>query len=308
VIDVASLFGYKRWDIMRPLVDSEPNRLRSLEQGKSVVIDDVEATKTEWEGVTVFVFTPTGSTKDGSGIIYIHGGGWTILRVESYQDLLTKMALETGAVIISPNYKKAPEYPYPAVYDDCRAVSTHFFEYAKELGVDKGRIAMSGDSAGGNLAAAVSLDLANDESFTYNLKYLFLLYPSTSLISYNHRSHLYYKDCPILSRDSMDHYKINYLGYEGNYRVLSALRKNGHLVDNGKLIESSYMDDVSDEHIPDKYSLNIDNRISHKDAVQASSTLTEVEKQHLRSIIFDRRRLEVRSNRDSASNFVVVHL
>ncbi|MFN8009128.1 MAG: alpha/beta hydrolase [Terriglobia bacterium] len=110
------------------------------------------------------------------GLIYFHGSGWVVANLEvcdSFSRLLTN---RTGCVVVAVNYQKAPEHKFPIPLDDCYAATRWVFEDAPSLGIDPNRIAVIGDSAGGNLAAAVTLR-ARDENGP-RLAYQVLIYPA----------------------------------------------------------------------------------------------------------------------------------
>jgi acetyl esterase len=90
-------------------------------------------------------------------IVFAHGGGWVICDLDSHDPLCRTLAAAVGAVVVAVDYRRAPEFPYPAALDDVEAALRWVVAHATELGVDSGRVAVAGDSAGGNLAAALAL-------------------------------------------------------------------------------------------------------------------------------------------------------
>lgn len=86
-------------------------------------------------------------------IVYFHGGGWQYGNRAIVQPFCRFLAQEAGALVVNPEYRLAPEHPWPAGPEDAWAVLTHVYAHAQELGVDRARITVAGDSAGGNLAA-----------------------------------------------------------------------------------------------------------------------------------------------------------
>ncbi|GAA3851653.1 hypothetical protein GCM10022243_16730 [Saccharothrix violaceirubra] len=91
------------------------------------------------------------------GIVFLHGSGWTICNLDHYDVILRALAEATGHVVFAVNYQKAPEHPFPVPLDDCEAAATWFVRNAVRFGVEPDRIGVFGDSAGGNLAAALTL-------------------------------------------------------------------------------------------------------------------------------------------------------
>lgn len=112
--------------------------------------------------VTVRVYRPL-AEPDGllPGVFEIHGGGFIMGNIEMMDPWCDKVAAEFPAVVVSVEYRLAPEYPFPAGLEDCYAALAWFADNAESLGVDCDRIAIAGQSAGGGLAAATAL-LARD--------------------------------------------------------------------------------------------------------------------------------------------------
>jgi acetyl esterase len=111
--------------------------------------------------IHVRVYRPEGDGPRG-GIVFFHGSGWVIANIDICDAAVRSLANSTGCVVVSVNYGKAPEHTFPVPFDECWAATTWVHANAAELGIDPGRLAVAGDSAGGNLAAAVSLR-ARDE-------------------------------------------------------------------------------------------------------------------------------------------------
>lgn len=111
--------------------------------------------------VHVRIYEPRNKTGCQPGVLYIHGGGYILGTAEMMDAVCKKMAAEIDCVVVSVDYRLAPEHPYPAPLEDCYAALKWFSGNAAELGVDAARIAVTGGSAGGGLTAALSL-LARD--------------------------------------------------------------------------------------------------------------------------------------------------
>ncbi|WP_024820710.1 alpha/beta hydrolase [Arthrobacter sp. 31Y] len=111
-------------------------------------------------------------------VVYLHGGAWSAGSLDSHESHARRLCNRTGAVIVAVDYRLAPEDRFPAGYEDCAAAHRWVVEHIAELGGDPSRIAIGGDSAGGNLAAAVALE-ARDQGVP--LAAQLLIYPATDL-------------------------------------------------------------------------------------------------------------------------------
>lgn len=107
-------------------------------------------------------------------IAFFHGGGWVLSSIEGHDSLARRLAARTGALVVSVEYRLAPDHPFPAPHDDCWAATAWLAEHAPSIGGDPTRLSVAGDSAGGNLAAGVALR-ARDEGLP--LTYQLLIYP-----------------------------------------------------------------------------------------------------------------------------------
>jgi acetyl esterase len=110
-------------------------------------------------------------------LVYFHGGGWVIGSIETHDGTCRELANKVGCAVISVDYRLAPEHRYPAAAEDCFAATAWVAANAGALGVDPARIAIGGDSAGGNLTAAVAL-MARDRRGP-KLRHQLLVYPVT---------------------------------------------------------------------------------------------------------------------------------
>ncbi|MCJ7439212.1 MAG: alpha/beta hydrolase [Acidimicrobiia bacterium] len=119
--------------------------------------------------------TPATAGTDAPGVVFFHGGGWTICDLDTHDGACRRLANSVGAVVVSVDYRLAPEHKYPAAADDAYAATAWVADHASELGVDPARLAVAGDSAGGNLAAVVAL-MARDQDGPA-LAFQLLVYP-----------------------------------------------------------------------------------------------------------------------------------
>jgi acetyl esterase len=129
-------------------------------------------------GVPVRVYRPHGAARPAPAVVYFHGGGWVVGGLDSHDALCAELSRQTRAVVVSVDYRLAPEHRFPAAVDDGLAAFRAIVQDAEELGVDPRRVALAGDSAGGNLAAVVSVALAGDEHAPV---FQLLNYPVTDL-------------------------------------------------------------------------------------------------------------------------------
>jgi acetyl esterase len=114
-------------------------------------------------------------------VVFFHGGGWSIGSIETHEPMCEQFAVQVPAVVVSVDYRLAPEHPYPAAVEDCFAATAWTAAHASEIGGDPSRLAVAGDSSGGNLAAVVCLKArdAGGPPIAFQL----LLYPATDLVT-----------------------------------------------------------------------------------------------------------------------------
>jgi acetyl esterase len=144
---------------------------------------------------------PVAQHSDLPIVVFYHGGGWSIGDLATHDSVARAHAVGTEAIVVSVDYRLAPEHPFPAGVDDCWAALQWVGEHAAELGGDPGRIAVAGDSAGANLSAVVA-HLARDNGGPA-LAFQLLWYPSVtgdlSLPSFTENA-----DAPVLDRGVID--------------------------------------------------------------------------------------------------------
>jgi acetyl esterase len=136
-------------------------------------------------------------------LVYFHGGGWTIGDLDTHDVVCRQLALGARCVVFSVDYRLAPEHPFPAAVEDCVAATRHILSNDKELNVDPARIAVGGDSAGGNLAAVVALTLKG-------VAFQLLIYPATDMRC-EFPSHQRNGEGYLLTKDSIAFFRRNYI-------------------------------------------------------------------------------------------------
>ena len=108
-------------------------------------------------------------------LVFFHGGGWVIGDLDTHDTLCRQLAIASGCAVVSVDYRMGPEHPFPAATDDACAATRWLAAHAAELRLDATRLAVGGDSAGGNLAAVVALALRGEVPLAFQL----LIYPAT---------------------------------------------------------------------------------------------------------------------------------
>ncbi|CAB1436121.1 unnamed protein product [Pleuronectes platessa] len=181
-------------------------------------------------GVPARVFRAKGGAELKRGIIYFHGGGWALCsgRMRSYDLLCRKMSEDLDAVVMSVDYRLAPEAVFPDQYHDALAAARDFLsaEVLKRHGIDPERVCVSGDSAGGNLAAAVAQELGSDDSLTTRFKAQALIYPVLQALDFHTSSYQQNQAVPILYRPIMARFWLQYLGADSS--LVPLLLANNH--------------------------------------------------------------------------------
>lgn len=105
--------------------------------------------------VPLRIYRPLGAPRRGPAAIHIHGGGWVLGGPDSYERVARAYCAASGCVVVDVDYRRAPEHRYPVALEDCLAALDWVRRNARRLGVDRRRLVVTGDSAGGHLAAAV---------------------------------------------------------------------------------------------------------------------------------------------------------
>ncbi|UJR21286.1 hypothetical protein I4U23_024378 [Adineta vaga] len=182
--------------------------LATLLQNKKIVDVNLQIEDTFIENIPVRIARPLNDNTSLPVIVYFHGGGFYMGSVDTYNTLTSMLSRSAHVVIISVNYRLAPEHPFPAGLEDCYTVAKYILEdkYSAKLHIDPTRVAVAGDSAGGSLAAIVTMRLITHPVSKYSPRLQILIYPSLQffdmmLPSYmqKHFIFLHYTSCHKLS-------------------------------------------------------------------------------------------------------------
>ena len=161
------------------------------------------------DGTSLFVriYTPRGQGPFGA-CLYFHGGGWVLNSVDTHDDLVRRLAVAADCIFVSVEYRLAPEHKYPAAVEDAYTALVDVCDNAASMNIDPARIAVSGDSAGGNLAAAVCL-MTKDRGGP-PIAFQALIYPITDC-DFDRPSYLRNHDGYFLTRREMQWFWNHYV-------------------------------------------------------------------------------------------------
>jgi len=169
--------------------------------------------------VPVRVTRPRGARGTHPAIVYLHGGGWVFGGVEVFDRLVGDLVAATGAAIVFPDYSRSPEARYPTALEECYAVACWVSECGEECGLDGTRLAVAGDSAGGNMATVVAL-LAKERGGP-PLRQQVLFYPVTDA-GFDTPSYQRFATGHWLRRDAMRWFWDQYTTDEGERAQITA--------------------------------------------------------------------------------------
>jgi acetyl esterase len=166
-------------------------------------VEDADA-----DGVPIRIYRPVETDEPSMALVYFHGGGWVVGSIDTHDGMTRAIARRAGIVVVSVDYRLAPEHPFPAALEDAWTATQWVSNHAEELKLDVDRIGVGGDSSGGNLAAVVARR-ARDHAVPIALQ--LLLYPAISY-AFDTPSYSYFSEGYGLTRDGMRWYWDQYLG------------------------------------------------------------------------------------------------
>jgi acetyl esterase len=153
--------------------------------------------------VSVTVVKPTARNGNLPAVVYTHGGGWVLGNFGTHERLVRELAVQTGAAFVFVNYTPSPDARYPVAIEQVYATVQWVASYGAELGLDGSRLAVAGDSVGGNMTAAVTL-LAKERGEP-EIRYQALLYPVTNA-AFDSGTYDQFAEGPWLTRKAMQWY------------------------------------------------------------------------------------------------------
>ncbi|XP_007564575.1 neutral cholesterol ester hydrolase 1a isoform X1 [Poecilia latipinna] len=182
------------------------------------VVPGVKVSDITFAGVPVRVYEPPagGEGHLRRGLLYLHGGGWAFGsgKMGAYDKVGRMISDELNTVVVSVDYRLFPEVLFPEPFLDCAAAAKHFLspEVLDKYAIDPERVAVSGDSAGGNLAAAIAQEVAADDSVPVKFSVQALIYPVLQALDFNTPSYVQNRNMAILPRQVMVQFWLQYLG------------------------------------------------------------------------------------------------
>ncbi|XP_038148258.1 neutral cholesterol ester hydrolase 1a [Cyprinodon tularosa] len=182
------------------------------------VVPGVKVSDITFAGVPVRVYEPPagGEGHLRRGLMYFHGGGWAFGsgKMGAYNKMTQMISDELNTVVVSVEYRLFPEVHFPEPFLDCLSAAKHFLsqEVLAKYSIDPERVAVSGDSAGGNLAAAVAQEISTDDSVSVKFSIQALIYPALQALDFNTPSYVQNDNMAILPRRVMVQFWLQYLG------------------------------------------------------------------------------------------------
>ncbi|XP_038002358.1 arylacetamide deacetylase [Motacilla alba alba] len=194
--------------------------------------ENVTVTDTELSGVPVRLFLPRRAPGGlRRAVLYFHGGGWCLgdAGMHGYDLMSRRTSNELDAVVVSVNYRLAPPHHFPAQFEDVYSVTKFFLQsqVLSQYGVDPARVCVAGDSAGGNLAAAVAQQLSEDPDVKTKLRAQVLIYPALQALDLDLPSYRDNAHKPLLPRSLMVRFWSEYLSSDPALR--EAMASNRHV-------------------------------------------------------------------------------
>jgi acetyl esterase/lipase len=214
VLDQAAAAGGKPFHQMTPVEARHAiDTLFAAFRGTSVTVGKVEDRKIPGPAgqIPVRIYTPAGAGPFGA-LVFFHGGGWVIGNIETHDATCRQLTAGADCVTISVDYRLAPEHKFPAGPEDCYAATKWVAENCTSLNAAPNRLAVGGDSAGGNLAAVVAL-MARERGGP-QLAFQLLIYPATDCADDTASQREFAQVSPdyLLSRADMEWFWGHYLG------------------------------------------------------------------------------------------------
>lgn len=202
--------------------DGKPLEQLSVSDARNVLVGAQKSVEVDYSGieesekvisqngyqVKIHITKPKGSKSNAPVFIFIHGGGWVLGDYPTHRRLVRDLVVKSGAVAVFPDYTPSPEAQYPVAINEIYAATQWVAEHGKEIGVDGKNLAVSGNSVGGNMTAAITL-MAKDKKGPH-IKLQVLLWPVTDA-NFETESYNSFANGRFLTKNMMKWFWDNYL-------------------------------------------------------------------------------------------------
>jgi acetyl esterase len=221
----------------------EAMRMAPPELAELASVSDGTITSPDGHAIPIRTYIPVGAENPGV-CVYFHGGGWVIGSLDSHDAPCREIAARSGCAVVSVDYRLSPETPYPGPLDDCVAATEWIAANGADLGVDGSQLVVAGDSAGGNLAAAVTL--VAQQRGGPSIAAQVLVYPATDL-TLSHPSMVENGEGYFLTADAMRWFAGHYGGDAATDPLVSPLVAADHAGLPPALVLTAEFDPLRDE-------------------------------------------------------------
>jgi acetyl esterase len=218
VLEMIRLSGRPAYETLAPAVAREYSRAaRAVLAPEPPEMAEIRALAAPGPAgaIPLRFYRPAGSAAEAvlPALVYFHGGGWVIGDLDTHDVVCRQIANAARAAVVSVDYRLAPEHKFPAAVEDAIAATAWIADSAASLGLDPKRLAVGGDSAGGNLASVVALTARDQGGPALALQAL--IYPATEF-AMTHPSHQRFAEGLLLTRPTMEWFRDHYLRGPGD--------------------------------------------------------------------------------------------
>lgn len=210
----------------KPIFSMTPTQARAvLSKAQATPVDlrsaAIEEKTIEADGkkISLHIIRPTKATKPLPVIMYFHGGGWVLGDFKTHERLLRELTNAANAAIVFVDYSRAPEAKYPTQINEAYAATKWIAENGKTLNLDPSRLAVAGDSVGGNMAIVVTL-MAKEKK-TPKIDFQLLFYPVTDA-NFETQSYKVFENGPWLTKKAMEWFWASYLPNKEDAKKITA--------------------------------------------------------------------------------------
>ncbi|CAL1545573.1 unnamed protein product [Lymnaea stagnalis] len=212
---------------------------------------DIQVKRDRIANVPVIIYRPSTAAELSPAFVYFHGGGWVLGTADDMDGVAYHFAKATNTVVFNVDYRRPPDFPFPVPVQDCLEVTRYILRHGNKYGVDVNKVGVGGESAGGNLAAAVALSISKEKSDLPPLKFQVLTYPALQAFDLRLPSYVDNNTTmPILSARVMAGFYSLYMGLDENKtdNYATIISENRHL--SPQIRESKFSDYVNVKLLP----------------------------------------------------------